>query len=191
MRRSAAWWCGFAAAEPVGVRVVGGGEGSGSVGSDPGRGAVVNGGWGVQTDAAVAVFVVVVGEELLAEHPGGLDRPEVSRERRAVLEGLERGFAVGVVVAHVWAAVRPGDTEIDEELGDGFGGHRGAPIRVQGQLVRAGALGAEGGVDELFGEFAGLAWCDAPADDLARVDVEDRVQAVADALDPGCRYCGS
>ena len=32
------------------------------------------------------------------------------------------------------------DTEIDQELGDGLGGQRGAPIGVQGQLVRADTL---------------------------------------------------
>ncbi len=39
-------------------------------------------------------------------------------ERRAVLEGLELGLGVGVVVRHRWPAVGSGDAEIDEELGD-------------------------------------------------------------------------
>ena len=44
--------------------------------ADLGGGAVVHGGWGVEPDAGVAVFVVVVGEERLAERSGVLDRAE-------------------------------------------------------------------------------------------------------------------
>jgi len=43
--------------------------------------------------------VVVVLEEVSAERPGVLDGSEPVRERRAVLEGLERSFGIRVVVA--------------------------------------------------------------------------------------------
>ncbi len=72
-------------------------------------------------------------EEPRAERPGVLDGAEPAGERRAVLEGLEVPFGVGVVVAHVRAAVAAGDADVDEELGDGLGGHRRAPVGVQGQ----------------------------------------------------------
>jgi hypothetical protein len=52
----------------------------------------------VESDAGVAVDVVVVIEERGAERAGIGDGSEPSRKRRTVLEGLELGFAVGVVV---------------------------------------------------------------------------------------------
>jgi hypothetical protein len=52
----------------------------------------------VQPDTAVAVLMVVVGEELVAEGAGVGDRTEPVGKGRAVLEGLERGLAVRVVV---------------------------------------------------------------------------------------------
>ena len=65
--------------------------------------SVVDVGGGVQAEAAVAVVVVVPGEELLAVGSGGLDRGEAAGEAGPVLEGLELGFGVGVVVADVRA----------------------------------------------------------------------------------------
>lgn len=62
--------------------------------------------------------MVVVIEERGAERACVLDRSEPSGERRAVLERLELGLAVGVVVGHVGAAVGSGDAEVDEQLGD-------------------------------------------------------------------------
>ena len=35
------------------------------------------------------------------------------------------------------------DAQVDEQLGDGFGGHRGAPIGMQGEPVAGGALPGE------------------------------------------------
>ena len=65
--------------------------------------------WGVQRDAAVAVLVVVEGEELLAERAGIGQAAEVAGEGRAVLQRLELSFAEGVVVTDVRAAVAAGD----------------------------------------------------------------------------------
>ena len=50
----------------------------------------------MQSDAGVAVDVVVVIEERGAEGAGVVDRPEPAGERWAVLESLELRFAVGV-----------------------------------------------------------------------------------------------
>jgi len=135
----------------------------------------------VQADAGVAVLVVVVVEERGAEAASVLDGAEPVGEGRAVLEGLELGFAVGVVVGHMRSAVRAGDAEIDEELGDWFRGHRGAPVRVQGELVTPDALGLESTVDELLGELAGLGRCHGPCDDVAGEDVDDHEQLVVHA----------
>ena len=47
-------------------------------------------------DTRVPVLMVVVCEELLAERPRVLDAAEAFGERRAVLEGLELRFGIGV-----------------------------------------------------------------------------------------------
>ena len=59
-------------------------------------------------------MVVVVLEEPGAERSGLLEVGEVRRERRAVLEGFEVGFGVGVVVGDVGSAVAAGDAEVGE-----------------------------------------------------------------------------
>ncbi len=75
-------------------------------------------------------------------------------------------------------AVGAGDAEIDEELCDRFGGHRGALIGVQGQLAGFDVLAGDGGVDELLGELTSLCGGDDPRDDVAGVDVDDDEQLV-------------
>ena len=146
--------------------------------ADGGGGAVVDRGWGVEPDPGVAVLVVVVIEEGFAERSGVFDAAEGSGERRAVLEGLERGFAVGVVVGDVGAAVAAVDAEVDEELGDRLGGHRCAPVGVQGERVLRDALLEVDTFDEVLGERAGLGVGERPADDVAGEDVDDDVELV-------------
>ena len=63
-------------------------KGGGSSGLDRRGGAVMYRGRGVHSDAGMAVFMVVVGEELGAEGVGVFDGPEPSGERRAVFECL-------------------------------------------------------------------------------------------------------
>jgi hypothetical protein len=53
-------------------------------------------GWGVEPDARVAVLVVVVLEEAVAESPGRRDVGKALGEGREVLERLELGLRVGV-----------------------------------------------------------------------------------------------
>jgi hypothetical protein len=74
-----------------------------------------------------------------------------------------------------------GDAEIDEELGDGLGGHRGAAVGVDGELVAVDALAGERVGDEGFGEFAGLGRRHHPAHHVAAEDVDDHEQLVVDA----------
>jgi len=52
----------------------------------------------MEGDARVSVDVVAVLEELDAESPGVLDGTEPVRERRAVLQGLERCLRIRIVV---------------------------------------------------------------------------------------------
>ena len=111
-------------AESGRVRLERSGQGGCSLGPDLGGGAVVHAGWGVQPDAGVAVHVVVVIEERFAEHACVVDGSEAGRERRAVLQRLELGLGIRVVIRDRRPRVRACDAEIDEELGNRFGGHR-------------------------------------------------------------------
>ena len=88
-----------AADEALRVGEVGGGQHPGPAGLHGCDPAVVDIGGGVQAEAAVAMLVVVPGEEFLAVRAGGLDGGEPGGEAGPVLEGLELGFGVGVVVA--------------------------------------------------------------------------------------------
>ena len=110
----------------------------------------------MQSDAGVAVDVVVVIEERGAERAGILDRAEPAGKRGAVLEGLEVRLGVWVVVADVGTAVAACDTQVDEQLGDRLRGHRRAAVGVQSELVTLDAVAGEGVGDERLGELTGL-----------------------------------
>lgn len=117
-------------AEPFRSGRVGGVEGLLAQCTDVAGGAVVNRGGGVQPDPGVAVFVVVVAEEPLAERARVGQRTETPGEDGRVLEGLEVGLAVRVVVGHPGPGVGAGHAQIDQQLRDWLGGHRGAPVGV-------------------------------------------------------------
>src|SRR3546814_2877612 len=78
--------------ESFGSCGVGGIEDDLAGGSDLVGAAVVNVAGGVEPDAGVAVVVVVVLEERVAERPGVVEAGEALRERRRVLQRLELGF---------------------------------------------------------------------------------------------------
>jgi hypothetical protein len=79
------------------------------VGSDLGSGAVVDRRRRVQPERGVTMLVVVGVQECRAEEAGVVDRPEPLGERRAVLERLELGLGIGVVIGDVRAGVGPDD----------------------------------------------------------------------------------
>src|SRR5450755_2263773 len=158
--------------------LVGGGKDAGPGSPDGGSAAVVDVGGGVQAEAAVAVLVVVPGEEVPAVCPGGLDGAEPGGEPGPVFQGLELRLRIGVVVAHVRAGVGLGDAEVGEQQCDGLGGHRGAAVGVDGQLPAGNALPGHGLGDQPLGQGGGLAGGDHPAGDIAAVNVEDHVQVV-------------
>jgi len=108
---------------------------------DLGGGPVVDAGRGVQTEGPVTVDVVVVVEELLAPGSGVLDGVEVTRPRRAVLQGFEMRLDVGVVVAHVGSGMGPGDPEVLQHLGHRLGGHRRSLFGEQGYGLYVQAQG--------------------------------------------------
>ena len=102
-------WDWGVAHEPLRVDGVGLGEDSGPLLADGVGMPVVDVGGGVHPDAAVAVGVVVPGEEGDEERAGVLDAGEAVGEVGPVLQGLEVGLAVRVVVGDVWAGVGLGE----------------------------------------------------------------------------------
>ena len=155
--------------------VVGGGQDLGASGLDRCGAAVVDVGGGVEAEPAVAVLVVVPGEEVLAVRPGSLDRGEPGGECRPVFQRLELRLGVRVVVGDVRAGMGLRDPEVGQQQRDRLGGHRGAPVGVNGELAAADALLGAGRLDELLGQGGGLAGGDHPADGVAGVDVQDDV----------------
>ena len=117
------------------VRAVSSAEGDRSLLSNLVGVAVVNRGRRVEPDAGVAMDVVVVVEELDAERRCIRDRPEPFGKRRAVLQRLELGLGVRVVVRDVRPRVGSCDTEIDEQLRHRLGRRCAAAIGVQRQVA--------------------------------------------------------
>ena len=101
----------------------------------------------------MTVDVVEVLEELDAESPGVLDGTEPVRERRAVLQGLERCLRIRIVVGDVGTTVAAGHSEVDHQLGHRLGAHGRAPIGVDGELVPVHPLGEDGIVYEVSGQL--------------------------------------
>ena len=84
------------------------------------RGAVMDGGGRHQADPAVAVFVVVPAEELLAVSASVLDRAEALGEVGSVLQGFELRLGVRIVIRDVRTAVGLGDLQIDQSAATGL-----------------------------------------------------------------------
>ena len=89
----------------------------GPAGGGPGwpGGAVVDGGGGVQPDPGMAVLVVVVGEEQVAECACVVQGGERAGEDGAVLEGLECRLGEWVVVGDVRAGMAAGDVQVGQQ----------------------------------------------------------------------------
>jgi len=64
----------------------------------------------------MAVFVVVVGEEQVAECACVVQGGEGAGKDGTVLEGLERGLGKGVVVGDVRAGMTAGDVQVGEQV---------------------------------------------------------------------------
>jgi hypothetical protein len=61
-----------------------------------------------------------------------------------VLEGLEAGFAEGVVVGHAGPAEAAGDSELGQELSEILAAHGAAAVSVDDELPRLDAVSGEG-----------------------------------------------
>jgi len=84
------------------------------------------------------VLVVVIVEETFAKiwwRPGG---SEAIGKGGAVLEGFETGLTIRVVVRYVRTGMGAADHQVRQQASDGLGGHRAAPVGVDGE--RAGSM---------------------------------------------------
>ncbi len=69
-----------------------------------------------------------------------------------------------------------GDAEVRQQERHRLGGHRAAAVGVDGQLIAADLLLGQGVGDQPLGQDRALAVLERPADRIAAVDVEDRVE---------------
>src|SRR5450759_1295611 len=74
-----------------------------------------------QPQTGVPVLVFVPAEEGLTVHASRFDRGEAGGEVGPVLQRLELGLGVWVVIAHVRSGVGLGDPEVGEQQGDRLG----------------------------------------------------------------------
>jgi len=137
---------------------------------------LMHGGRRHQPNAGVAMLAVVPGEEGLAEDAGVFEAAEAFREVRAILQRFELGLGEGVIVAGIGSAVRLGDPQVDEQPRDGPRFHRGAAIRMQGQLPRLDLLLLAGVCDEPLGQYRRLCRGDHPADHVAAEDIQNDIE---------------
>jgi hypothetical protein len=127
---------------------------------------------GEERETAVAVLVRLPSEEL-DEPPAGVGHvTEASGVVGLVLERLETGLRVRVVIRDTWAAEAPVDAELGEQIDEAGGGHRSAAVVVNGDGVGRDLV--EGGDvrEELLGERTALALGDHPRDRVAAIEVE-------------------
>jgi len=140
----------------------------------------------VPADARMPVLMVVVRDERVEPFAGVGQRAEPFGIVRHVLRGLELGLTVGGVVGDFGPRVRPGHPEIDQQLGDFPGGHRGAAVRLHG--LGHDAVAGDGLADQLLGLFGRFGLLHGVADDVAGVDVDDHVGVIPDALGRSGRF---
>ena len=132
--------------------------------------------WRQHGDPGMFVFAVVPGEEGATELFGVLNAAEAFGKFRAVLQGLEMGFRIWVIIAYIRAAVGFGDAEVSQQVGYQLGLHTGATIGMQNQLASSNMLFFTALTNELGSQCTGLAISDHPADHVAAEDVQNHVQ---------------
>ena len=98
----------------VGMSLVGYIEHSLALSQNSGRLAEVDHCWRQQTDAGVAVLVIVPVEKFLAKGAAILYAAEAVREVRTVLERAELAFRIRVVIGNIGAAMCFSNAKIGE-----------------------------------------------------------------------------
>ncbi|KFB73513.1 MAG: hypothetical protein AW09_001226 [Candidatus Accumulibacter phosphatis] len=125
---------------------------------------------------------VVPRKELLAVDAGIFDTTEALGEFGTVLQGLELGLGVGMVVREIGPAVALGDAEILPQGGDGLAAHTGPAVRVESECAGRDVLFGGSVGDQLLCQFGGFPGGDHPANDIATENIEDHVEVKAGAL---------
>ena len=123
----------------------------------------------------MAVLVIVIPEELVAEDAGVLDGPEPPGERRAVFQCFKLRLRIRVIVGHVRPGMRLVNAERGEQASDSIRGHRRAAVGVDSS-GRGPAVGLYRALDELLREGAVFLRPDLPSGDFPGEDIDDNVQ---------------
>jgi hypothetical protein len=121
--------------------------------------------------AAIATLGRVLGE---GSYPDG---SFIDRHRRlfvAAVNCTEPG-GLCLCVSMGTGPVGLGDAEVGEQQRHRLGGHRGAAIGVDGQLIGSDALLGAGLADQHLGQSCGFAGSDHPTDHVPRKDVQDDI----------------
>src|SRR5512139_1435085 len=138
--------------------------------------AVVNDLRGHQTNAGVVMLGVVPGEKGAAKPSGVFSTTEPLGELRPVLQGLELGLRIGIVVRDMRATVGLDHSQIQEQLSHRFRFHRTSPIGMDGQLSRHNPLPLATLFDEPLGEHRRLPMGNHPAHHVAAEDIQNHVE---------------
>lgn len=104
-----------------------------------------------QIQADMVMVMVVPVKEGARPGTGILHTAEAIRVGGMVLEGLEVGFAEGIVVQDIRSGMAFVDAQIAEQQCQGFGFHWLAIVGMEGQLVGLDLLVGGSGGDELAG----------------------------------------
>ena len=131
---------------------------------------------GHHADARVPMLGVVPGKEGPAMSPAILLGTEALRKPGPVLERLELGFRIGIIIGAVRAAERFRNPQVRQQQGHGLAGHGRSPIGVDGQPILRNPLPRTGFLDELLGQSGALHPCKQPSRHIPAEDVEDDVE---------------
>ena len=130
-----------------------------------------------EADGAVAMLVVVPVRQLRDPAPCGQQVfKRFDRQLRAVLQGSERRFDIGFVIAYGRPASRVRDSQALHGGEHGFVLHRRAIVRMDRQLAWSDALARADVAQQLAGQLGTLAVKHLPAHDLAAEQILEQVQ---------------
>ena len=121
------------------------------------------------------MLVVVPVEEILGPPASILLAAEPFWVIRAVLQSLELGFGVRVIVGNVRPGVGFGHTQVCHQKCHRFGSHRAAAISMDGELSWLNALPGTSFGNQLFRQVGCFAFGDHPTDHKAAENIVDDV----------------
>jgi hypothetical protein len=138
---------------------------------------------GEQAYADMPVFVVVPGKEALRKAACVFNAAKTTGEIGPVLECLELGLGIGVIIAGMWPAVGFSDPQVGQQERHRLGFHGGATVGMDGELAGLDLLFLAGLLDQAFGKLGALTGSHHPPDHIAAEDVENHVEVVVGPFD--------